>query len=108
MNCWCESKIVGADAQYYQILSVQIVLAVAEAAGLLGAARRVVLGIEIQHHFLTLKLVQRDGSATGRGKGKGRSLVAGLKLYAHGYLLLSRMGCLECPDYGYPAQWAGT
>ena len=77
-------QVVGTDAEHDEVLRVEIVLAVAEPAGLLGASRRVVLRIEIQNH---LRSAQGSSSAMvlplDEGKGKGWGLVAGFEVYGH-------------------------
>ena len=53
------SDRVFADAKDYGALFLKLGIELAEIAGLLGTARGIVLGVEIQYHFFPLVFLQR-------------------------------------------------
>src|SRR5262245_29338298 len=83
---------VLADADHLRLDLAEVGQLVAEAAGLGGAARRVVLGIEVEHHRLAAQLRQLELlAAVGRRREIGRLLAF---LDTHPSLLLSSVrGC---------------
>ena len=72
---------VARDADHGRVDLAELRQAVAEAAGLRGAARGIVLGIEIEHNVLSLEPGQRDLAAAVGLHGKRRCLVANLQCH---------------------------
>ena len=68
--------VVGGDPQDHGPLGLQLRGAVAEGAGLLGAAGRVVLGIEVEHHGPAAEVGQPDLPAVIGGHREIRGVVA--------------------------------
>ena len=60
---------IGADSQHLGPEFLELRLLVAKRAGLAGAARRVVAGIEIDHHRPTLQVRQSEPSSRRRPSG---------------------------------------
>jgi hypothetical protein len=72
-------RIIEAHADHLCLVLLERVHLVAEAAGFLGAARRIVLGIKIQHHdFLADGVFQFPGLAVLVFAGDQRRFVTDL------------------------------
>src|SRR5437660_8781895 len=67
---------VRAYADYFRIGFAESRERVAKVAGFLGAARRVVLRIEVQHYRLALKVRERNRVATVIERGEIRNFVS--------------------------------
>ena len=67
---------VLAHAQHHSALFRELRIEFAERAGLFGAARSVVPGIEIEHDLLAAVRLERMRPAILIGQGKGRGLDA--------------------------------
>ena len=67
-----------ADSQHHCSLGQDVVIHITESAGLRGTARGIVLGIEVNHDFLSSELGRRNHGSLLIGKAEFWYLVSNL------------------------------
>jgi hypothetical protein len=67
---WCDACTLRRDAKNRRTARRDLGAGIAQAARLLGAARRVVHRVKIHHQFLSPKICKIDGAAIRRQGGK--------------------------------------
>ena len=85
LNFWWDDR-VRADAQHHHALLAEAGHRIPKVAGLLGASRRVVLGIEVEHHLPASKILEGHGLTLVVGAREIRGLAPCLE---HAILLAS-------------------
>src|SRR6266704_5356926 len=98
--------VVHADAQYDGVSLLDRAQGVPKAARFLGAPRRVVLGVEVEHHLFAFEALQADRLAVLVGQGEVGGFVAYLQLIGHSTLLNKAASYL--PDAAVCQEVAGA
>src|SRR6266849_6816446 len=98
--------VVHADAQHDGVSLLDRAQGVPKATRFLGAPRRVVLGVEVEHHLFAFEALQADRLAVLVGQGEVGGLVAYLQLIGHGTSLNKAASYL--PDAAVCQEVAGA
>src|SRR5690625_4301212 len=84
-ECLVRLDIVGRDTDHHDAGVLKAAIIVAQAAGLFGATRRVIFGIEVERNLLTAVIRQRNGRTVLRLTGEIRCSSAGFGHHSGGH-----------------------